>query len=131
MAARSRQNQGLPVGILQSFTLDDRGLVTAVYSNGMVEPLAQLALAGFTNPAGLSKLGSGLYTTSSNSGAPIIKPPSIGSNGTLAAGFLEMSNVDLAHEFANLIVTQRSFQANSRVVTTADEMLQDVLTLKR
>ena len=107
------------------------GVVTGIYSNGMSERLAQVALAGFTNPSGLTKLGGGLYTPSPNSGNPIIKPANVGSNGTLAAGFLEMSNVDLAQEFADLIVTQRAFQANSRVVTTADEMLQDVLTLKR
>jgi flagellar hook protein FlgE len=130
-SAQAVTQDGLPVGTLQSFAIDDLGIVTGVYSNGMVKPLAQIALAAYTNPAGLSKLGSGLYTTSPNSGDAIVKPPNVGANGTLAAGFLEMSNVDLAHEFANLIVTQRAFQANSRVVTTADEMLQDVLTLKR
>ena len=129
--AQAVTQDGLPVGSLQSFSIDDQGIVTGVYSNGMVSSLAQIALAGFTNPAGLSKLGNGLYTPSPNSGSPIIKPPNVGSNGTLASGFLEMSNVDLAQEFASLIVTQRAFQANSRVVTTADEMLQDVLTLKR
>jgi len=130
-SAQAVTQNGLPVGSLQSFSIDDLGLVTGVYSNGLVSALAQIALAGFTNPAGLSKLGNGLYTGSPNSGDAIIKPPNVGSNGTLASGFLEMSNVDLAQEFASLIVTQRAFQANSRVVTTADEMLQDVLTLKR
>jgi flagellar hook protein FlgE len=130
-SAQAVSQDGLPVGALQSFTIDELGVVAGIYSNGMSERIAQIALAGFTNPAGLSKLGSGLYAPSPNSGNPIIKPARVGSNGTLAAGFLEMSNVDLAQEFANLIVTQRAFQANSRVVTTADEMLQDVLTLKR
>jgi len=130
-SAQAVSQDGLPVGSLQSFSVDELGLVTGIYSNGMSERLAQIALAGFTNPAGLTKLGSGLYEPSPNSGAPIVKPANVGSNGTLAAGFLEMSNVDLAQEFANLIVTQRAFQANSRVVTTADEMLQDVLTMKR
>lgn len=130
-SAQAVSQDGLPVGALQSFSMDELGVITGVYSNGMTQRLAQLALAGFTNPAGLTKLGGGLYTTSPNSGNPIIKPANVGSNGKLAAGFLEMSNVDLAQEFADLIVTQRAFQANSRVVTTADEMLQDVLTLKR
>jgi len=130
-SAQAVSQDGLPVGALQSFTIDELGIVTGVYSNGMSERLAQIALAAFTNPAGLSKLGGGLYSPSANSGNPIVKPPNVGSNGTLAAGFVEMSNVDLAQEFANLIITQRAFQANSRVVTTADEMLQDVLTLKR
>ena len=131
VSAQAVGQDGLPVGALQSFGIDELGIVTGVYSNGMTERLAQIALAGFTNPSGLAKLGGGLYTTSPNSGSPIVKPANVGSNGTLAAGFLEMSNVDLAQEFASLIVTQRAFQANSRVVTTADEMLQDVLTLKR
>jgi flagellar hook protein FlgE len=130
-SAQCVSQDGLPVGALQSFSIDEMGVLTGIYSNGMAEKLAQLALAAFTNPAGLTKLGGNLYAPSPNSGNPIIKPPNVGANGTLAAGFLEMSNVDLAQEFANLIVTQRSFQANSRVVTTADEMLQDVLTLKR
>jgi flagellar hook protein FlgE len=130
-SAQAVSQDGLPVGSLQSFSIDEMGVVTGIYSNGMSERLAQLALGGFTNPAGLTKLGNGLYEPSPNSGAAIVKPANVGSNGKLAAGFLEMSNVDLAQEFANLIVTQRAFQANSRVVTTADEMLQDVLTLKR
>jgi len=129
--AQAVSQDGLPVGALQSFSIDELGVVTGIYSNGMSERIAQIALAGFTNPAGLTKLGGGLYAPSPNSGNAIIKPANVGSNGTLAAGFLEMSNVDLAQEFATLIVTQRAFQANSRVVTTADEMLQDVLTLKR
>ena len=130
-SAQCVSQDGLSVGALQSFSIDELGVITGIYSNGMAERLAQVALASFTNPAGLSKLGNNLYAPSPNSGSPIIKPPNVGANGTLAAGFLEMSNVDLAQEFADLIVTQRSFQANSRVVTTADEMLQDVLTLKR
>ncbi len=130
-SAQCTSQDGLPVGSLQSFSIDEFGIVTGIYSNGMTERVAQVALSAFTNPGGLSKLGGNLYAPSPNSGSPIIKPPNVGANGTLAAGFLEMSNVDLAEEFANLIVTQRSFQANSRVVTTADEMLQDVLTLKR
>jgi flagellar hook protein FlgE len=130
-SAQAISQDGLPVGSLQSFSVDELGIVTGIYSNGMSERLAQIALAGFTNPAGLTKLGGGLYEPSPNSGTPNVKPANVGANGTLAAGFLEMSNVDLAQEFANLIVTQRAFQANSRVVTTADEMLQDVLTLKR
>jgi len=130
-SAQCVSQDGLPVGALQSFSIDELGVVTGIYSNGMAERIAQVALAAFTNPAGLSKLGSNLYAPSPNSGSAIIKPPNVGANGTLASGFLEMSNVDLAQEFADLIVTQRSFQANSRVVTTADEMLQDVLTLKR
>jgi flagellar hook protein FlgE len=122
---------GLPTGTLQSFSIDQNGIITGVFDNGMAQTLGQLALARFANPAGLDKQGSNLYGVSPNSGIALIAPPGVGGTGTVSAGQLEMSNVDLANEFANLVVTQRGFQANSRVITTGDEMLQDLLTLKR
>ncbi len=122
---------GLPMGTLQSFTIDDQGIITGTFTNGMFRTLGQLALARFANPAGLSKVGDSMWKTSVASGPAAVVWPSTADAGTLASGYLEMSNVDLASEFANLIVTQRGFQANSRVITTADEMLQDVLTIKR
>ena len=130
-SAQAVSQDGLAPGSLESFNIDESGIVTGVYSNGMSETLAQIAIAGFTNPAGLTKLGNGLYSPSANSGIPNVQAPGAGSNGTLSAGYLEMSNVDLAQEFADLIVMQRAFQANSKIVTTGDEMLQDVLSLKR
>jgi len=122
---------GLPMGTLQSFTIDDRGIITGTFTNGMFRTLGQISLARFANPAGLTKTGNSLWQASAASGPAAIVWPSTADSGSLASGYLEMSNVDLATEFANLIVTQRGFQANSRVITTADEMLQDVLTIKR
>lgn len=122
---------GLPMGTLQSFAIDDQGIITGTFTNGMFRTLAQLGLARFANPAGLTKTANSLWMASVASGPPAVVVPSTADSGSLASGYLEMSNVDLATEFANLIVTQRGFQANSRVITTADEMLQDVLTIKR
>jgi len=122
---------GLPRGSLQSFAIDRDGTVVGQFSNGMFRTIARIALARFANPAGLNKLGNNLYAPSINSGDAAILQAQTGDNGKVTSGYLEMSNVDLATEFANLIVTQRGFTANSRVITTSDEMLQDVLTLKR
>jgi len=122
---------GLPMGTLESFTIDDQGIISGTFTNGMFRTLGQISLARFANPAGLTKAGNSLWRTSVASGPAAVVIPATADAGTLAAGYLEQSNVDLATEFANLIVTQRGFQANSRVITTADEMLQDVLTIKR
>jgi flagellar hook protein FlgE len=122
---------GLPMGTLQSFSIDNQGVITGTFTNGMFRTLGQVALARFANPAGLNKVGNSLWQASVASGPPAVVWPSTGDAGTLASGYLELSNVDLAAEFANLIVTQRGFQANSRVITTSDEMLQELLTIKR
>ncbi|MBC7339862.1 MAG: flagellar hook protein FlgE [Firmicutes bacterium] len=129
-ALASDQN-GYGPGELVSVSVDAKGVVMGSYSNAMSCPLAQVALASFSNPAGLVKRGETLYERSANSGEPQVGDPGSGGRGTIAPGSLEMSNVDLAQEFTNLIVTQRGFQANSRVITTADEMLQDLVNLKR
>jgi flagellar hook protein FlgE len=122
---------GLPAGSLQSFAVDRDGTIVGQFSNGLFRNIAKIALARFSNPAGLNKTGKNLYTPSINSGEAAIVWAETADSGQVASGYLEMSNVDLASEFANLIVTQRGFSANSRVITTSDEMLQDVLTLKR
>jgi flagellar hook protein FlgE len=122
---------GMPMGTLDSYTIDQQGIITGIFGNGMSQTLGQIALARVPNPGGMSRLGDNLYGLSPNSGIAVITPPGSSGSGEIASGFLEMSNVDLANEFANLVITQRGFQANSRVITTADEMLQDVLTLKR
>jgi flagellar hook protein FlgE len=90
-----------------------------------------LALALFSNPAGLSKGNNNTLSETSNSGLPQIRQPEAGSLGSIAAGFLESSNVDLPTEFANMIVAERGFQANSRIITTSDEILQELVQLKR
>ncbi|HHV61043.1 MAG TPA: flagellar hook protein FlgE [Firmicutes bacterium] len=122
---------GFPPGSLEDFSIADNGLITGIYTNGQHQPLGQIVLANFANPAGLERIGSNMYRSSDNSGAPLIGMATTEARGKIVEGSLEMSNVDLAREFTDMIITQRGFQANSRIITTADEMLQDLLTLKR
>ena len=122
---------GSEAGTLQSFKISSDGVITGVFSNGKNQAVGQLALASFNNPVGLERAGSSMFRTTANSGVPQIGIAGAGGRGSLAAGSLEMSNVDLAQEFTNLIVAQRGFQANSKVITSSDELLQDLLNLKR
>lgn len=122
---------GAAAGTLQSFTVSQEGLIVGAYSNGRTRAIGQLALATFANPEGLEKAGSSTYRTTVNSGLAQLGIGAQGGRGLISSGTLEMSNVDLANEFTSLIVAQRGFQANSRVVTTSDEMLQEVVNLKR
>jgi flagellar hook protein FlgE len=118
-------------GYLRSFAISDDGIVSGVFSNGKSKTLAQLAVATFANPQGLVKAGGSMYRASSVSGTPLAGIGGTAGRGSLAAGTLEMSNVDLAQEFTNLIIAQRGFQANSRIITASDELLQDLVNLKR
>ncbi|NPV78781.1 MAG: flagellar hook protein FlgE [Firmicutes bacterium] len=122
---------GYSAGELEDFTISNDGQIVGIYSNGQHEVLGQLALANFANAGGLAAAGSNLYSVSPNSGAALISRPTAGGCGKVACGALEMSNVDLAREFTDMIITQRGFQANSRIITTADEMLQELINLKR
>jgi len=122
---------GYTLGYLESFEFDDRGVITGSYSNGQKITLAQVALAVFTNPGGLNSVGETMFAESNNSGLAIVGEPDTGGRGKIQAGNLEMSNVDLAEQFTDMIVTQRGFQANSRTITTSDQMIQELLTLKR
>jgi flagellar hook protein FlgE len=122
---------GAPAGTLQGFQIGTDGSITGSFSNGQKMLLGQVALANFTNPAGLEKAGDSAYVASTNSGPVQINAPGAGGVGTILAGALEMSNVDLAQEFTNLIIAQRGFQANSRVITTSDQILQDLVDIKR
>ncbi|MGY1680241.1 flagellar hook protein FlgE [Geodermatophilus sp. SYSU D01176] len=122
---------GNAMGSLQSISLSGDGTVMGVYSNSLREPIGKLALATFANPGGLAKAGNSSFRVGDNSGQPAIGEPGGGGRGTLIAGALEMSNVDLAEEFTGLIVAQRGFQANSRVISSSDEVLQDLVNLKR
>ena len=125
------ERDGYMSGTLEDFTIDANGVITGTYSNGLTRTIAQVALCSFVNPAGLLKLGQNLYQESNNSGMPEVGELGRGGRGTVAPSNLEMSNVDLAKEFTEMIVTQRGFQANSRVITTTDEMLQELVNLKR
>jgi flagellar hook protein FlgE len=122
---------GFALGSLQSFTLGNDGTVTGVYSNGLRQPLGRLALASFNNPGGLEKAGNSSFRVGDNSGNAMVGLAGVAGRGVLNSGALEMSNVDLAEEFTGLIVAQRGFQANSRVITASDEILQDLVNLKR
>lgn len=122
---------GFPSGTLESFKIDPDGTITGIYSNQQNEVLGQIVLAKFTNPAGLSREGSNLYTETPNSGSANIGAAEDGGRGSIISGSVEMSNVDLAREFTDLIITLRGFQANARLITTAEEMLQELIQLKR
>ncbi len=125
-----RQN-GYTLGYLETFEINSRGMITGVYSNGNKRSIAQLDLASFVNPGGLEKGGDTTFVETINSGEPNIGPSGIAGKGSFIAGALEMSNVDLAGEFTDMIITQRGFQANSKTITTSDTMLQELLQLKR
>ncbi|RSD28018.1 flagellar hook protein FlgE [Mesobacillus subterraneus] len=117
-------------GALESFNIGSTGEINGVFSNGLVLTLGQLALAKFSNPSGLSKVGNNTFQESVNSGTANINVPGEG-RGSIASGALEMSNVDLSEEFTEMITAQRGFQANTRIITTSDEILQELVNLKR
>lgn len=125
------EQDGYSMGYMESFNIDNSGVVTGVYSNGAKMTVGQIATAVFTNPQGLEAAGENLFEVSNNSGLANIGPASQAGRGTIVAGTLEMSNVDLSEQFTDMIVTQRGFQANSRSITTSDQMLQELLNLKR
>ena len=121
---------GNAFGVLQNISIDSSGILTGTYTNGVLRFEAQIAVAQFINQAGLTKTGTSLYQESNNSGAANIKTATdLGISITPSA--LEMSNVDLANEFTDMIVTQRGFQSNSKLLTTGDEMLETLINIKR
>ena len=122
---------GYEYGFLDSFGIDNRGIITGNYTNGINQQIGQVGLANFSNPSGLVKEGETVFRESQNSGEAQFGEATVGGRGEIAPGTLEMSNVDLAEQFTNMIVTQRGFQANSRSITTSDEMLQELTNLKR
>ena len=122
---------GYLYGVLNNINIDSMGRVVGIYSNGQTRIDAVIAVARFSNPAGLSKLGENLFQISANSGEPITGQAGLDGRGAINPGALEMSNVDMANEFTDMIITQRGFQANSRIITTSDEMLQELVNLKR
>lgn len=122
---------GYSMGELQGFKLSDNGDIMGQYSNGYKQILGRVALAKFFNPAGLEKMGGNVYRKTANSGEPQVAAAGTGGLGILAPGTLEMSNVDLAQEFTDMIIAQRGFQANSKTIATADQLLQDLINLKR
>ena len=107
------------------------GTVSYIAADGTPGTLGPITLANFANPGGLNRLGNNLFQASPNSGAATPGTPGLTGLGTIQGGFLEMSNVDLAAQFTNMIIAQRGFQANSRVITASDEILQDLVNIKR
>jgi len=126
-----RDQDGYTNGTLQSFSIDATGTIIGAFTNGTTQTLGQVALADFNNPEGLNKAGDNMYLGTGNSGQAVTGYAGEGSVSSIASGALEMSNVDLAQEFTNMIVAQRGFQANGRVITTSDQMLQDLVQLKQ
>ncbi len=122
---------GYPLGSLEDFNFDASGVATGIFSNGQQKVIARIALAAFNNPSGLQKVGNNLFIQTPNSGQPSVGAAGEHGRGTINPSSLEMSNVDIAKEFTDMIITQRGFQANSRIITTSDEMLQELVNLKR
>ncbi len=126
-----REQDGKPTGVLLRFAIDTQGIITGIFSNDENITLAQIALAEFPNPLGLLRTGDGVYDLASSTGNPIIGAAGDQFNSSILSGSLEMSNVDLVRQFTDMITTQRAFQANARVVTTADAILEETMRLKR
>lgn len=122
----------LPAGVtMTSYTIGGDGKLRGVFSDNSQRDMAQLSIATFANPMGLDKVGETAFRASANSGQPQLGVPGQGMAGDVVGGAVEMSNVDLAAEFTNLILAQRGFQASSRVITTSDQVLEDLVNIKR
>lgn len=129
--ASAIQQDGYAMGILEKISFDQAGMISGIFSNGVSRTLAQLVLADFNNKSGLLKVGGNVYQVSANSGAAISGVAGETISGSVSSGALESSNVDIAMEFTNMITAQRGFQANARVITTSDNMLDELVNLKR
>ncbi|MDD4527225.1 MAG: flagellar hook-basal body complex protein [Candidatus Margulisbacteria bacterium] len=122
---------GYPNGSLSTYSISSDGTIIGIYSNGLNQNIGQIGVATFNNATGLLKSSDGMFVASNNSGEPQIGTANTGGRGTISAGTLEMSNVDIAKEFSNMIIYQRGFQANSKIITTGDEILQTLVNMKR
>ena len=121
----------LTSGTYVSWSIDSTGTINGVNAAGVTTALGQIGIATFPNPNGLQKVGDTTFVSSPNSGAANLGSPGTGSRGTISSGYVEMSNVDLSQELTNLIIAQRGFQANSKVITTSDQILQDLVQMKQ
>ncbi len=126
----SGNNTGRMMGKMTGISISKDGKISASYSNGQTLLLAQIASATFANASGLEKAGNNLYSATLNSGDPVVADITVG-GGSISTGVLEMSNVDLSSEFTNMITAQRGFQANSRIITVSDTLLEELTNLKR
>jgi flagellar hook protein FlgE len=130
-SSKAVTQDGHTMGYMDNFKIDGSGIITGIYSNGTTRTLGQVAMASFPNQGGLEKAGDNTFRVSNNSGDANIGPSGIAGKGKIIAGALEMSNVDMADQLTDMIITQRGFQVNSRTIQTADQLLQELLTLKR
>ena len=126
-----KAQDGYPMGKLEEIFIDERGEIAGKYTNGITKAIAQIMIAEFNNPAGLLKTGNSMFAVSPNSGQAVLHQPGIGTPSTIKPGALEMSNVELETEFTNMITIQRGYQANARIITTSDSMLQELVQLVR
>lgn len=124
-------NDGFTKGTAVDFRIDRRGQVVSIFSNGVTRPVGKLAMAEFVNPTGMVRIGDNLFQASVNSGKPLIGTAGGAVEADVFSGSLEQSNVDLAREFTNMILAQRGFQASARTITTSDEVLNELLNLRR
>lgn len=122
---------GFPRGVLESFNIGEGGTINGVFTNGLTQVLGQVAIGTFSNVGGLERRGSNLFRETPASGTAQVGVAGSGGRGTVSGGVLEGSNVDLATEFSNMIITQRGFQANARTITAADTLLQETVNLVR
>jgi flagellar hook protein FlgE len=130
-AVVQQTQDGYAAGSLQAFSVDGNGVINGRFSNGQLRALAQVVLARFPDPLGLTRTGNNTFAESGNSGQPVTGVPESAGLGKLKSNTLELSNVDLGESFIDMIAAQRGFQANSRVITTSDEILQELVNLKR
>lgn len=129
--AAAVRKDGNQAGKLTDWAIDQDGVLTLYYSNGERRNHARMALANFMNDAGLTKVSDTTFMESNNSGAAEVNIPNTGQYGKVLTSSIEMSNVDLAYEFTSMVITQRGYQANARVITTSDEILQELVNIKR
>ena len=129
--AIARDQNGYSSGVLDNMSIDETGKIAGLFTNGNSRTIAQLVLATFNNPSGMLRVGDNTFDVSGNSGLPIYGTAGTSINSTITPGAIEMSNVDIADEFTNMIIAQRSFQANARTIVTSDEMMQETVNLKR
>jgi flagellar hook protein FlgE len=130
-ALQAVSTNGTAFGDLTNIEIDEQGFVTAIYDNGVTRRIAQVALATFANPDGLKPISGNAYRVSTDSGPYSLKLPGTGGAGVISPATLESSTVDLSTEFTGLITTQRAYSASSKIITTADEMLDELIRMKR
>jgi flagellar hook protein FlgE len=130
-ALAATDGDGAPLGALASYSVGSDGVITGAFTNGLTRTLGQVAVATFANPEGLVDIGSNLFAPGPNSGTPVVGPPLELGAGRVVGGALELSNVDLSQEFINLILASTGYSASSRVITTTDQLMQQLLVLGR